>query len=117
LHVPFELLKSTTSRFSKQEVMRLVCAALEQTKHEVNGKDDALELHVVNISDDYKKDKDAFARAVAIISPHGGALGNLMFALPDTLLVELVDITTGNLCFFGMARMMNLRYEAVTPSK
>jgi hypothetical protein len=97
--------------------MRSVCAALEQTKHQVNGADDALEWYVANISNDYKKDKHAFARAIAIISPHGGALGNLMFALPGTLLVELVDISTGNLCFFGMARMMNLRYEAVTPTK
>jgi hypothetical protein len=79
-----------------------------------NGQRRPLRLQVFQPANDYHRDRAQLSRALAIVSPHGGQLANLIFAPPQTLIVELADIAISNLCFLGLARMLRFPYASVT---
>src|SRR5262249_12891863 len=54
-----------------------------------------------------------FAGAEAIVSTHGAALANLVFARPGTVAVELMGVNTATTIFAGVAWRRGLRYEMV----
>jgi hypothetical protein len=108
-----ETLDKQNSRWlaNEEEIMRLVCVVAGLATHSKK-----LSVHAWTPTNDYRKDKHALAKARAVISPHGGQMGNILFAPPGTLVVELIDVVTGNLCFLGLSRMLGFDYEAVTPT-
>ena len=54
-----------------------------------------------------------FAGADAIVAPHGAGLANLVYARPQTVIVELHMDTWINWCFRHIAAVGALRYDAV----
>lgn len=70
------------------------------------------------------EDRDVVRRARAIVGPHGGAFGNLVFAQPGTLVVEFLPIydTIGRgndsrPMYWGLAQAAGLEYWTVTPKR
>jgi hypothetical protein len=106
---------------NQDEMVKLVCAALESTQKDSNldplQGGQPLELSVYKLSNNFSQDAVFLQDARAIISAHGGGLGNLIFAPPETLVVELNNVSHANLCFVGLCNMLNFAYEAVTPEK
>jgi hypothetical protein len=94
---------------NEEDIMRTVCAAAGLATSQ-------LKVRAWTPSNDYRRDRYAMSKVRAVISPHGGQMGNILFAPAGTLVVELVDVVSGNLCFLGLSRMLGFDYEAVTPT-
>jgi len=54
----------------------------------------------------------SFARAEAIVAPHGSGLANLVFAKPGTKVVEFQPVKLQDM-FFRLARRLELDYYCV----
>jgi hypothetical protein len=101
---------------NEELILRAICTAIHHsaattTTRTTTGKTNmsalaALELVVYSPTHgphEYQTDRHAFSRARGVVSPHGGAEGNLIFAPPGTVVVELLDFDggLGNVCFMG----------------
>jgi len=52
---------------------------------------------------------DLFSRAQMIVAPHGAGLTNMLFAPPNTRVIELMPTKNPNLCYYHLAAL--LRFE------
>lgn len=71
---------------------------------------------------DWKRDKKLFGNAKVIIGPHGGGLGNMIFAPKNTTIIEFLPLKSLKIsnkidrpCFLKLARALNFKYFAVEP--
>lgn len=53
---------------------------------------------------------EIFSKAEAIVAPHGAALTNLLFAQPNTTVIEILPDGYINNCFYVLANYGNLKY-------
>jgi len=77
------------------------------------------EAHMVN---DWKKDRKSFENVDMIFGPHGGAMANMLFASPGTMVVELLPLVkfkkqgiNERPCYFGLALALGLPYTSIAP--
>jgi hypothetical protein len=114
---------------NEELIMRAICAAMHFSTAAVTARGGAntsapapLELVVYSPPHgphEHRTDRHAFSRARAVISPHGGAEGNLIFAPPGTVVVELLDFDggEGNVCFMGTCHVLFLLHVHVPALK
>ena len=79
-------------------------------------------LLVYNPVNNWKEDRKVFSDARLIIGPHGGAMGNMIFAPANTTIIEFLSLTTlhrkgenSRPCYFGLANGMGFKYSAIEP--
>ena len=92
-------------------------------------------LRVVNLVDAWREDRLELGSAGVVFAPHGGNIGNIIFAPAGTILVEFlpllkyhhtppsaaernVGLTTKNPrpCYFGLSLGLGFNYFSVEPS-
>lgn len=73
-------------------------------------------LSIVRMENNYTLDRRSdIHQAIAVLSPHGGSLANLIFAPQDVKVIELIDLSTGNWFYAALSGMLNLSYHPVRP--
>lgn len=81
-------------------------------------------VRVVYPTNDWRRDRYSVRNASVIIGPHGGALGNMIFAPPNATVVEFLPLVklkragkNERPCYFGLAHALGFSYHAVEPSR
>jgi hypothetical protein len=75
-------------------------------------------LSVFNPTNDYKLDQAHMRCARAVLSPHSGALANILFAPSDAVVFEIVNYDgpgRANFFYASLSRALNLRHVAIKP--
>ena len=79
-------------------------------------------VEVPHLQNNWKIDRHIIETADIIVGPHGGALGNVIFAKPGTKIVEFLPLVklrrrgdNSRPCYFGLALSLGLDYEALEP--
>jgi hypothetical protein len=74
-------------------------------------------------SNDWKKDREYLSHAELIVGPHGGAMANMIFALPNATVVEFIPLKKlklmGNIerpCYAGLSHGLGFAYYTVEPT-
>lgn len=77
-------------------------------------------LDVFRPTNDWRKDRSAFAQAGLVIGPHGGAFGNMIFCPLRTIIVEFLPILrlsqsekNPRPCYMGLAKGLDFEYHAL----
>lgn len=80
------------------------------------------EVRVPTLQDNWKIDREVIETADIIMSPHGGALANIIFARPGTKIIEFLPLSklrkdgeNSRPCYFGLALSLGLDYAAIEP--
>jgi len=81
------------------------------------------ELRVVFPTSDWRQNRESVKNAAVIISPHGGAMANMIFAPVNTTIIEFTPLVqykhegkNERPCYFGLAHGLGFEYHAVAPS-
>jgi hypothetical protein len=75
-----------------------------------------LQLQVFRSTGSYKQDRKQLGGNTAILlSPHGGAMANMLFMPPNTSVIEFVDLSTGNPYYIGLSRVLGFTHLTVKP--
>ena len=80
-------------------------------------------VEVPHLQNNWKIDRQVIEKADIIVGPHGGALSNMIFANPETKVVEFLPLVklrkkveNSRPCYFGLALSLGLDYEALEPT-
>ena len=80
-------------------------------------------LRIVHITNEWNRDRWTVRNASIIIAPHGGALANMIFAPPNTTIIEFTSMLeykragkNERPCYLGLAHGLGFKYHAVAPS-
>ena len=80
-------------------------------------------VEVPHLQNNWRVDRHTIETADIIVGPHGGALGNMIFAQPGTKVVEFIPLVklrrqghNSRPCYFGLALSLGLDYEALEPT-
>lgn len=81
-------------------------------------------VEVPHLQNNWRVDRHIIETADIIVGPHGGALGNMIFAQPGTKIVEFLPLVklrrqgqNSRPCYFGLALSLGLDYEAIEPEE
>ena len=81
------------------------------------------DMVVLYPSNDWKKDREYLSDAELIVGPHGGAMSNMVFALPNATVVEFIPLKKLRLlgenerpCYAGLAHGLGFTYYTVEPT-
>lgn len=89
-------------------MLRQICTLL--------GHVPSIQLRVFRSSGSYKQDRKHLNKAIVLLSPHSGAMANMLFVPRDCSVVEFVDLETGNPYYIGLSRVLGLNHITVKPS-
>jgi len=80
-------------------------------------------VEVPHLQNNWRVDRHIIETADIIVGPHGGALGNMIFAQPGTKIVEFLPLVklrkqgeNSRPCYYGLALSLGLDYEALEPT-
>ena len=67
----------------------------------------------------WRDDRRNMSRARVVVSPHGGAVANLVFAPAGASLIELISSQglSQRPCYYGLAHSLGFSYDYVEPVK
>lgn len=72
-----------------------------------------LKLRIYRPQDNYNYDRKVFENARAVISAHSGAMANMIFAPPDTIIFEIVHPIQENAFHIGLAHSLSLQHVVI----
>ena len=100
---------NTTSRHVQNEKMLLqaVCSVLSYSSR--------VQLKIFHSSLSYRSDRLQFSSAAIMLSPHSGAMANMLFLPPTATVVEFIDLSKGNPYYIGLCRVLGLKHMSIVP--